>query len=154
MPNEWRFSTLFGKQKSVVFRENCGVFAKVRTQEFRKSVWSWSEIFIRDKKKSMEVVWNTEALVQCGGAPGTSVAAFESCTSWVHLFKILTSLIFFHFLEGPFNSSLHYVSFLVKCDFEFETHLSEWGNWHNRHDFRVWEWGIRWISRDFFVEVL
>ena len=48
-----------------------GVFAKVRTQEFRKSVWSWSEIFIRDKKKSMEVVWNTEALVQCGGAPGT-----------------------------------------------------------------------------------
>ena len=41
-----------------------------------------------------------------------------------------------------------------KCDFEFETHLSEWGNWHNRHDFRVWEWGIGWISRDFFVEVL
>jgi len=39
-----------------------------------------------------------------------------------------------------------------KCDFEFETHLSEWGNWHNRHDFRVWEWGIGWISRDFFVE--
>ena len=47
------------------------IFAKVRTQEFRKSVWSWSEIFIRCKKKSMEVVWNTEALVQCGGAPGT-----------------------------------------------------------------------------------
>ena len=42
--------------KNAVFRENCGVFAKVRTQEFRKSVWSWSEIFIRDKKKSMEVV--------------------------------------------------------------------------------------------------
>ena len=39
-------------------------------------------------------------------------------------------------------------------DFEFETQLSEWGNWHNRHDFRVWEWGIRWISRDFVVEVL
>ena len=58
-------------KKNAVFRENCGVFAKVRTQEFRKSVWSWSEIFIRCKKKIMEVVWNTEALVQCGGAPGT-----------------------------------------------------------------------------------
>ena len=58
--------------KNAVFRENCGVFAKVRTQEFRKSVWGWSEIFITYKKKSMEVVWNTEALVQCAGARKTA----------------------------------------------------------------------------------
>ena len=94
-PTNDDFQHFSGSKKSVVFRENCGVFAKVRTQEFRKSVWSWSEIFIRCKKKIMEVVWNTEALVQCGGAPGTSVAAFESCTFWVHLFKNFNFFDFF-----------------------------------------------------------
>ena len=83
------------RKKMQFFVKIAWVFAKVRTQEFRKSVWSWSEIFIRCKKKIMEVVWNTEALVQCGGAPGTSVAAFESCTFWVHLFKNFNFFDFF-----------------------------------------------------------
>ena len=65
------FACFREKVKKFEVRFLFSIFAKVRSQEFRKSVWSWSEIFIRDKKKSMEVVWNTEALVQCGGAPGT-----------------------------------------------------------------------------------
>ena len=65
------FACFREKVKKFEVRFLFSIFAKVRTQEFRKSVWGWSEIFIRDKKKSMEVVWNTEALVQCGGAPGT-----------------------------------------------------------------------------------
>ena len=67
----WDFACFREKVKKFEVRFLSSIFTRVRTQEFRKSVWSWSEIFIRDKKKSMEVVWNTEALVQCGGAPGT-----------------------------------------------------------------------------------
>ena len=67
----WDFACFREKVKKFEVRFLFSIFAKVRTQEFRKSVWGWSEIFIRDKKKGVEVVWNTEALVQCGGAPGT-----------------------------------------------------------------------------------
>ena len=48
---EIRFERVFVKIMKIF-----GVFAKVCSQEFRKSVWSWSEIFIIYKKNSMGVV--------------------------------------------------------------------------------------------------